>query len=145
MGQADTVSGVLRFGYDGDDGLGDRLVESVLRGDKTATSSLAVEYLSGEPLPRVGQRLSLLDSHGTVRGTVQTTNVTITPLNLVRDDVARAEGEGFRTVDEWHRAHVSFWADVAELIRAEAGDPGWQLREAEPVVIHWFRLVPPVS
>jgi uncharacterized protein YhfF len=38
------------FGYDGDDGLGDRLLQSVLRGGKTATSSLAVEYLSGQRL-----------------------------------------------------------------------------------------------
>ena len=40
------------FGYDGDDGLGDRLLAAVLRGEKTATSSLAVRYRSGELLPR---------------------------------------------------------------------------------------------
>lgn len=45
----------MSFGYDGDRGLGDRLLAAVLVGAKTATSSLAVEYLSGEPLPRVGQ------------------------------------------------------------------------------------------
>ncbi len=49
----------MRFGYDGDCGLGDRLLAAVLRGEKTATSSLAVEYLSGDPLPRVGERLTL--------------------------------------------------------------------------------------
>lgn len=136
------VTATLRFGYDGDDGLGDRLLESVLRGDKTATSSLAVEYLSGEPLPRVGQHFTLVDSQGIARGTVQTTGVTISPLNLVGDDVARAEGEGFDSAAEWRRAHVSFWDDVAALVRADAGDPAWQLREAEPVVVHWFRLVP---
>ena len=54
----------LRFGYDGDGGLGDRLLSAVLRGEKTATSSLAVEYLSGESLPRVGQRLTLVDHAG---------------------------------------------------------------------------------
>jgi 5-(carboxyamino)imidazole ribonucleotide synthase len=26
-------------------------------------------------------------------------------------------------------------------VRAEAGDPAWELRESEPVVVHWFRLV----
>ncbi len=60
----------LRFGYDGDGGLGDRLLSAVLRGEKTATSSLAVEYLSGESLPRVGQRLTLVDHAGVPRGTV---------------------------------------------------------------------------
>jgi hypothetical protein len=36
---------------------------------------------------------------------------------------------------------VGFWNKVADLVRADAGDPSWQLREAEPVVVHWFRLV----
>ena len=44
----------MSFGYDGDGGLGDRLLAAVLRGEKIATSSLAVEHLSGEPLPHVG-------------------------------------------------------------------------------------------
>jgi uncharacterized protein YhfF len=130
----------LRFGYDGDGGLGDRLLEAVLRGEKTATSSLAVEYLSGDPLPRVGERLSLIDSQGDVRGIVETTRATITPLHLVGDEVARAEGEGFADAAEWRRDHIAFWADVAELIRADAGDPSWELRDAEPVVVHWFRM-----
>jgi hypothetical protein len=74
------------------------------------------------------------------RGTAQTTGVTIIPLNLVGDDVARAEGEGFDSAAEWRRPHVSFWDHVAPLVRADAGDPAWALREAEPVVVHWFRL-----
>jgi uncharacterized protein YhfF len=131
----------MRFGYDGDGGLGDRLVDAVLRGEKTATSSLAVEYLTGDPLPRVGEQLALVDSHGVNRGVVETVRVTITPLHLVDDDVAHAEGEGFADAAEWRRDHVAFWAQVAELVRSDAGDPSWQLRETEPVVIHWFRLI----
>jgi uncharacterized protein YhfF len=82
------TDGVLWFGYDGDGGLGDRLLAAVVRGEKTATSSLAVEYLSGEPLPRVGQRLTLLDHAGRPHGTVETTRVTIIPMHQVDDDVA---------------------------------------------------------
>ena len=37
----------MSFGYDGDGGLGDRLLAAVLSGEKTATSSLAIAYLSG--------------------------------------------------------------------------------------------------
>lgn len=137
------MSGTLSFGYDGDSGLGDRLLSAVLRGEKTATSSLAVEHLSGERLPRVGERLTLVDRAGRARGVVETTRVTIVPLHLVGDDVARDEGEGFADAAAWRRSHVSFWAEVADLVRADAGDPGWQLREAEPVVVHWFRLLQP--
>ncbi|MGI9155996.1 MAG: ASCH domain-containing protein [Marmoricola sp.] len=131
----------LMFGYPGDGGLGDRLLRAVLRGEKTATSSLAVEYLSGDPLPRVGQRLSLVDHDGGVHGTVETTRVTITPLHLVGDDVASAEGEGFVNAQEWRTDHEQFWHDVTAFVREDAGDPSWQLRDAEPVVVHWFRLL----
>ena len=135
----------LTFGYEGDRGLGDRLLAAVLRGEKTATSSLAVGYLSGEPLPRVGERLTLVDHDGGPHGIVETTRVTIIPLHLVGDDVARDEGEGFANADEWRRDHVAFWGEVIGLVRDEAGDPAWELREAEPVVVHWFRLVAPVA
>lgn len=54
----------MNFGYDGDGGLGDRVLATVLRGDKTATSSLAIEYLSGDPLPRVGEHLTLVNHNG---------------------------------------------------------------------------------
>jgi len=112
----------LSFGYDGDGGLGDRLLAAVLRGEKTATSSLAVEYLSGERLPRVGERLHLMDHAGQVRGVVETTRVTITPLHLVDDQVARDEGEGFAEAADWRQAHAAFWAEVTDLVRSDACD-----------------------
>lgn len=135
------VEQTLSFGYPGDGGLGDRLLAAVLRGEKTATSSLAIEYLSGEPLPRVGERLRLVDHDGVQHATVQTTRLTIVPLDLVDDRVAADEGEGFADAADWRRAHVAFWREVADLVRADAGDPEWVLRASEPVVVHWFRLV----
>ncbi len=135
------VAATLSFGYLGDRGLGDRLLAAVLRGEKTATSSLAVQYLSGEPLPRLGQRLTLIDHDGRTHGVVETTRVRIIPLDLIDDEVAEDEGEGFADAAEWRRSHAAFWAGVADLVRAEAGDPDWQLRDSEPVVVQWFRLV----
>lgn len=58
----------LSFGYDGDHGVGGRLLSAALRGVKTATCSLAVEYLSGDPLPRVGERVTLVDHDGKAHG-----------------------------------------------------------------------------
>ncbi len=138
------MAGTLTFGYPGDGGFGDRLLDAVLRGEKTATSSLAIEYLSGVPLPRAGQRLVLQDHAGGVHGVVEITRVTIIPMHLVGDDIARDEGEGFADAAAWRRAHVSFWTEVSHLIRAEAADAGWQLRDTEPVVVQWFRLLMPV-
>ncbi len=135
----------LSFGYDGDRGLGDRLLAAVLRGEKTATSSLAVEYRSGEPLPRPGGHLKLVDRAGRRHGVVETTRVKFIPLHLVGDDIARDEGEGFANVQQWRSAHVAFWAEVADLVRTDAGDPTWELRDAKPVVVHWFRLLTPAT
>ncbi len=135
------MAATMSFGYEGDRGLGDRLLQAVLRGEKTATSSLAVEYLSGEPLPRVGQRLMLVDHDGRLHGEVETTRVTIVPLYLVGDDVARDEGEGFVGAAVWRSEHVAYWNEVIDLVRSDCGDPIWELREAEPVVVHWFRLI----
>lgn len=122
----------MDFGHDGDDGLGDRLLAAVLRGEKTATSSLAIGYLSGDPLPRVGERLPLVDHTGGVHGTVEITRVTIIPLHLVGDNVARDEGEGFANAAEWRRDHVAYSTELTGVLRVKAGDPGWELREAEP-------------
>ncbi len=133
----------MSFGYDGDGGLGDRLLAAVLRGEKTATSSLAIGYLSGSQLPRVGERLPLVDHNGGVHGIVETTRVTITPLHLVGDDVAHDEGEGFADAADWRRDHLAYWAELSNELRSEAGDPSWELREAEPVVVQWFRLLDP--
>lgn len=54
----------MSFGYDGDGGLGDRLIASVLRGEKTATSSLAIGYLSGELPARRGRTVAACRSSG---------------------------------------------------------------------------------
>jgi hypothetical protein len=41
---------------------------------------------------------------------------------------------------EWRKDHEAFWAEVAERVRAGAGDPDWELRESEPVERYQFRL-----
>lgn len=117
----------------------------MVRGEKTATSSLAVEYLSVERLPRVGERLTLVDHDGRPHGVVETARVTIIPMHLVGDDVAHDEGEGFAGGTEWRMDHVAFWNEVTDLVRAGARDPNSQLRDTEPVVVHCFRLVEPTG
>lgn len=135
------MSATMDFGYPGDGGLGDRMLAAIAAGVKTATSSLAVGYLNGDPLPRVGQHLTLVDHDGNTHGLVETTKVRIIPLNEVGDDVAQAEGEGFANAAEWRSAHEEFWHDVQHVLREESGDPDWTLRDAEPVVVEWFRPI----
>lgn len=135
------MTGTMEFGYPGDDGLGDRLIAAVLSGAKTATSHLAVEHQTGDPLPRPGELLPLVDHVGGVHGTVEVTRVRILPLSEVGDDVALAEGEGFADAVAWRRSHIRFWEAIPHLVRQDAGDPDWRRSEHEPVVVTWFRLI----
>jgi len=90
-----------------------QLVDAVLRGEKTATASLLTDYEphTAERLPRIGERLALLDFDDEPVGIVETTDIRIVRVGDVDLAFARDEGEGFKTVAEWRSAHERFWAD----------------------------------
>jgi uncharacterized protein YhfF len=90
-----------------------KLVDAVLRGDKTATAGLRSDYAphTDEPLPEVGQRFALLDFDDRPVAVVETTEVTVVPAGDVDLEFALDEGEGFETVEDWRRAHERFWAE----------------------------------
>jgi uncharacterized protein YhfF len=127
------------FGYPGDGGLGDRLLASVLRGEKTATSSLARGYHGR--VPKVGDRFDLIDSGGRRHGSIELTESFVVPFDEVDLRVARAEGEEFGSIEDWRRAHRVFWGGLEEELRRDFGEPDWQLTGEELVVVTFFRLV----
>jgi uncharacterized protein YhfF len=106
------------------------LVDAVLRGEKTATSSLRAEYEphADEPMPRAGERLALLDYDDRPVAIVETTEVRV--LRIVDVDLAfaRDEGEGFETVTEWRLAHERFWS-------------GQEIGDQTLIVAERFRLI----
>src|SRR5918997_6826278 len=102
-----------------------QLVDAVLRGEKTATAGLLVDYeREGEPLPAVGDRFVLLDDGDVGVAVVEVTDVRV--LRVADCDLAfaRNEGEGFESVAAWREAHERFWRGSAGEIRAYLGDPG---------------------
>lgn len=105
------------FGFPGP--LRDALVAAILRGEKTATSSLHAEYVAeGTPLPAVGDRSDLVDSDEHSVAVLEVTAVDVVPLASVPLRHALDEGEGFESVAAWRSAHESFWREpgfVAEL------------------------------
>lgn len=111
-----------------------RLVDAVLRGDKTATAGLRTDFSphTDEPLPEVGQRFALLDFDDRPVAVVETTEVRVVAAGDVDLEFARDEGEGFETVEDWRRAHERFWAEH------EIGDD-------TPIVAERFRLVERLS
>jgi uncharacterized protein YhfF len=90
-----------------------QLVEAALRGEKTATASLAADYAphSYDPIPRAGDRWLLLDFDDEPVAVVETTEVCVLRAADVDLDFARDEGEGFESVADWRAAHERFWSD----------------------------------
>jgi uncharacterized protein YhfF len=107
-----------------------QLVDAVLCGDKTATTSLRDEYVpsTDEPMPQVGERLLLVGWDDEPVGVVETTEVRVVPAGKIDLQLARDEGEGFGSVADWRAAHERFWADRV-------------ISDETPVVCERFRLI----
>jgi uncharacterized protein YhfF len=84
-----------------------KLVEAVLRGEKTATAGLH----GIDPLPQAGERFLLLDFDDQPVAIIETTEVRVLRADEVDLQFARDEGEGFETVADWREAHERFWSD----------------------------------
>jgi uncharacterized protein YhfF len=119
-----------------------RLVEVILRGEKTSTSGLLSDFeRDGDPLPEVGERFTLIDHEDRVVGVIETTEVRVTTIGEVDLAFALDEGEGFASVADWRVAHERFWMSYAAETRAWLGDPAWVPRDQTPIVCERFRLV----
>jgi uncharacterized protein YhfF len=84
-----------------------KLVDAVLRGDKTATAGLHGE----DPLPEAGSRWLLLDFDDKPVAVVETTEARVVRAGDVDLAFARDAGEGFESVADWRAAHERFWSD----------------------------------
>lgn len=128
----------VRFAFPGPER--DRLVSAVLRGEKTATSSLLAEWLlDDQELPTVGERREVLDSDDNPVAVIETTAVDVIRLGEVDRALAREEGEGFESVFDWRQAHESFWAeDVMPRLPPCLAGP---LNDDAKIVVVRFRLV----
>jgi uncharacterized protein YhfF len=89
------------------------LTEAVLRGEKTATAGLATDHVphTDEPLPKRGDRWTMLGFDDEPLAIVETTELRIVPAGEVDLQFAVDEGEGFESVAEWRAAHERFWQD----------------------------------
>src|SRR5215204_1187809 len=79
------------------------LVEAILRGDKTSTSSLRSEYAphTDEPLPKIGEETVVVDYDDRPVAVIETTEARVVRAGEVDLEFARDEGEGFETVADW--------------------------------------------
>ena len=129
------------FGFPGSP-LRANLVAAVLRGEKTATAGLLVDYeRDGEALPEPGERYAVVDNGDREVAVIEITEVRVLPVGETDLQFARDEGEGFESVAEWRDAHNRFWRSYADEIREHLGDPNWDVTDETLYVAERFRLV----
>ncbi|WP_275003181.1 ASCH domain-containing protein [Promicromonospora iranensis] len=118
--------------------LAERLLDAVLAGDKTATSSALWDYDDeGAPLPVVGELSILLDGENHPRALIRTTSVETVTFDAVDEDFAAAEGEDDRTLESWRTGHEAYFRrNLPE---------GREFSTDMPVVCERFELLYPRS
>ena len=105
----------------------------ILNGTKTLTSSPFWDYPDGK-IPFVGALAVLLDGSQRARGIVETTRVEIMPFGAITEEMARAYGEGERTVQWWLQVMGAFYG-------ASAARHSEALTNDTPLIWEWFTVV----
>lgn len=120
----------------------DRLLDAVMRGEKTATSALEIGFTQiGAPLPRIGQRYRLLDSERMPVLEIEVTDVRVRRLADIELDVALAEGDWFHSIADWRIAHERFWNGKLDEYRSLTSNPTWSLNDDTRIVVRFFRVL----
>ncbi|MCV2394038.1 ASCH domain-containing protein [Actinotalea sp. M2MS4P-6] len=100
--------------------LADSLLQLVLDGVKTGTSTAAAELVaSDEPEPRRGDLSIVLDGRGRPGALIRTTSVTRCRFDEVDAEHAAAEGEDDRSLTSWRAEHERYWRRVLPAIGVE--------------------------
>lgn len=89
------------FGMDND-----KLVEFVLSGKKTATTSL----YDKKDIPKINEESILLFDCGKKACITKTKKVIVTEFKNIKEDLSNLEGEG--TFEEWKNKHMNYFKSV---------------------------------
>jgi uncharacterized protein YhfF len=131
----------LEFGFQGDEGDGERSIQQILDGVKTVSISLEREWALEGGVPRIGQRLPVRDYTGREWCCVEVERIALLPFGGVGTDIVAAEASGAASVEEWRASHRAFYDGSRHELAVLLGEPGWRLTDEEPMVIIWFHVV----
>ncbi|MDU4910680.1 ASCH domain-containing protein [Clostridium baratii] len=93
--------------------LADKLVEIVVRGEKTATTSLYCLYqMENENLPKVGDLGIVTDFDKNAKCIIKTNRVSVLPFSGVSAEFAYKEGEGDKSLEYWREGHINFFSRI---------------------------------
>ncbi len=126
----------LEFGWEGDGGLGERLIREVIDGEKTATCAPRSDYTKeelAEVVSSLGQVVDVVDENDNPRCRVRMLAVYETTFGLPAPGVVRGEGFGDEA-EAFRQDHRAAWAEEME----EEGNP---LSDDTVLVVEEFELV----
>ncbi|MBA2512313.1 MAG: ASCH domain-containing protein [Rubrobacter sp.] len=126
----------LEFGWEGDGGLGERLIREVIEGEKTATCAPRSDYTEEELAEVVdarGEIVDVVDENDEPRCRVRMVAVYETTFGLPAPGVVRGEGFG-DDAEAFRQDHREAWAGEME----EEGNP---LSDDTVLVVEEFELV----
>ncbi|MBH9970808.1 ASCH domain-containing protein [Bifidobacterium sp. W8109] len=117
----------------------DCLVEVILDGRKTATTSLMAKFIHDhEQLLASGRRTVLLNSDDQHLAVLRYASVGVNRLGLVILQHVLNEGEDYKSFPEWRLAHESFW--TSENMRQALDDRDFNVDDQTPVVLETFHV-----
>lgn len=128
----------VEFGWIGDGGVGERLVDQIIAGTKWATCGFRVHYTAEElasVYSGVGQLYAASSAGGRVRCVIRMTEAFETPLGDPDPRLVAGEGDGADTA-KFQADHRIAWA---------ASRPGTVPGDDEPLVVELFELVAVVA
>lgn len=131
----------LEFGHPDDDGRGERSIQRLIDGEKTASVTLAREWELEGGIPPIGQHLPVIDHEGRRRATVEVGRVAVLPFTEIGPDVIAATATGEPTPEAWRRAQHAFYDACRDELALLFGEPGWRFTDEEPMVVTWYRPV----
>ncbi len=87
---------------------------------KRATShSLKGLQLRNEALPKIGNFYVVTDWEGNAKCVIRTTAVKLLPFFSIREEHARLEGEGDKSLDHWKKTHWDYYSRELKEFGAE--------------------------
>ncbi|MCK0161049.1 ASCH domain-containing protein [Allomuricauda sp. F6463D] len=101
---------------------------------RATTHSLKGMQLRNEPLPKIGDFYVVTDWEGNALCIIRTTAVKLLPYFSVREEHARLEGEGDKSLDYWKKAH---WDQFAQELTQFGKTP----KESMIVVFEEFEML----
>ncbi|CAN2252658.1 ASCH domain-containing protein [Bacillus vallismortis] len=124
------------FGWEGDDGLGEQLIQQILTGEKTATcapKSLYSKDELSEVYQTAGQLVTVYDKDGNPRCNIKVTDIFETTFGAPDMRLVKGEGNEER-IEEFQKDHLMAWAELIQNGELE-------LNEDTVLITELFKLV----